>query len=119
MSRIVRVVGHCVLDQRISPLRRDISLLHIVHRALAWAAETLKRNGQAGEFDSHSGSSLTLRNKGRKKSHLDPECTVVTMAALDVKRADGEHFPAPREDEESLARTVDWSPEEEAKAKRK
>jgi hypothetical protein len=41
------------------------------------------------------------------------------MAGLDVKSADPDQYPAPPEDEESLALQRDWTPEEEAKAKRK
>ncbi|KAK3299732.1 major facilitator superfamily domain-containing protein [Chaetomium fimeti] len=41
------------------------------------------------------------------------------MSGFDVKSADPGQYPPPREDEESLALQRDWSPEEEAKAKRK
>ena len=41
------------------------------------------------------------------------------MAGFDVKAADPDHYSQSREDEESLALQRDWTPEEEAKAKRK
>ena len=41
------------------------------------------------------------------------------MSGFDIKTGDPGQYPPPREDEESLALQRDWSPEEEAKAKRK
>ena len=42
-----------------------------------------------------------------------------TMSQLDRKTSDKSGFPAPRDDEEALNVQVDWTKEEEAKAKRK
>ena len=41
------------------------------------------------------------------------------MSKLDSKTSNGSGFPAPREDEEALNVQVDWTREEEVKAKRK
>lgn len=41
------------------------------------------------------------------------------MDGFDIKSADPDRFSRPREDEEALALERDWTPEEEAKAKRK
>ncbi|KAG7293701.1 hypothetical protein NEMBOFW57_003758 [Staphylotrichum longicolle] len=41
------------------------------------------------------------------------------MSGFDIKSANPDQFPPPRDDEESLALRRDWTPEEEAKAKRK
>jgi hypothetical protein len=41
------------------------------------------------------------------------------MTGFDIKSADPDTFPPPRDDEECLARQRDWTPEEEVRAKRK
>jgi hypothetical protein len=41
------------------------------------------------------------------------------MSDLDIKSAKQDDYPAPREDEQPLALTIDWTKEEEGRAKRK
>jgi len=41
------------------------------------------------------------------------------MLAADIKTTDPDHYPPPREDEETLTVQRDWTREEEVKAKRK
>jgi hypothetical protein len=41
------------------------------------------------------------------------------MSLFDKKSPDPDGYPAPEQDEEPLAHEVDWTPQEEAKAKRK
>lgn len=41
------------------------------------------------------------------------------MSTTDIKSANPDEYPRPTEDQQVLTLEVDWSPEEEAKAKRK
>lgn len=41
------------------------------------------------------------------------------MSALDIKQADPDQFAPPEDDEKPLNINVDWTKEEEARAKRK
>lgn len=41
------------------------------------------------------------------------------MSHIDIKSADPDEYPPPKDDEEALTLHRDWTAEEEAKAKRK
>ena len=70
------------------------------------------------------GSSPPKKASSRSKICRDRlqeirHCLTTTTMSVDIKHANPDKFPSPVEDEEALTLRVDWTKEEETRAKRK